>query len=180
MTRRRHGSEWDWRSVLRLPDPTVRPPDVENDIIRFFGKLGVIEAPAAWSSASAPTSIGTRGRRAGAASRVRRVAVCHRRRFSHAGGPESANLNQPDLSKAFAIRVRRSEGVIFAPGAWHWVPYPLKKGKSFALVGFAIDTPKNDMFTYVLNPALRIIAPRCSPVDFDFSSGNRTKVNLRF
>ena len=31
---------------LRLPDPAGRKPDVENELLRFFGKLGVIEAPA--------------------------------------------------------------------------------------------------------------------------------------
>jgi hypothetical protein len=38
------------------------------------------------------------------------------------------------------------------------VPYPIKKGKSFALVGFAVDTPKNDMFSQNLNPPLKIRA----------------------
>jgi hypothetical protein len=47
--------------------------------------------------------------------------------------------------------------VIFAPGAWHWVPYPLK-ARSFALVGFAVDTAKNDMFSQTLSPPLKIRA----------------------
>jgi ureidoglycolate hydrolase len=70
--------------------------------------------------------------------------------------PNLAGVDKPDLSKVFAIRVRRAEGVIFAPGAWHWVPYPIKKGKSFALVGFAIDTPANDMSLHPLSPGLRM------------------------
>ena len=29
--------------ALKLPDSSGRPPDVENQIIRFFGKLGVYQ-----------------------------------------------------------------------------------------------------------------------------------------
>jgi hypothetical protein len=145
--------------ALKLPDSSGRPPDVENQIIRFFGKLGVIEAPG--------------GVEFGMCAYEHRDFVVegleqHRRSgellyaidddFLMPVAPNLPNLNQPDLSKAFAIRVRRSEGVIFAPGAWHWVPYPIKRGKSFALVGFAIDTPKNDMFSQALSPPLKMRA----------------------
>jgi hypothetical protein len=143
-------------TALKLPDSTERRPDVENDLLRFFGKLGVIEAPG--------------GVEFGICAYEHRDFVVegleqHRRSgellyaidddFLMPVAPNLPNVNQPDLSKAFAIRVRRSEGVIFAPGAWHWVPYPIKKGKSFALVGFAIDTPANDMSFHSLSPGLR-------------------------
>jgi len=144
--------------ALKLPESPERRPDVENDIIRFFGKLGVIEAPG--------------GVEFGMCAYEQRDFVVegleqHRRSgellyaidddFIMPVAPNMAGADQPDLSKAYAIRVRRSEGVIFAPGAWHWVPYPLK-AKSFALVGFAIDTPKNDFFSQVLSPPLKILA----------------------
>lgn len=142
--------------ALRLPDPAMRRPDVENDLLKFFGKLGVIEAPV--------------GVEFGICVYERRDFVVenleqHRRSgellfavdddFLMPAAPNLAGVNQPDLSRACVLRVRRSEGVIFAPGTWHWVPYPVKKGKSFALVGFAIDTPANDMSFHPLAPRLR-------------------------
>jgi hypothetical protein len=142
--------------ALRLPEPGARKPDVENDLLQFFGKLGVIEAPG--------------GVEFGICAYQRRELVVekleqHRRSgellvaidddFLMPAAPNLAGLNQPDLSKACVLRVRRSEGVLFAPGAWHWVPYPVKKARSFALVGFAIDTPANDMSFHDLDPALR-------------------------
>ncbi len=146
-------------AVLRLPDPTSRPPDVENDIIRFFGKLGVIEAPGGVEfgiCAYEHRDFLVEGLEQHRGSGELLYAIDDD--FLMPVAPNLPDTNQPDLSRAFAIRVRRSEGVIFAPGAWHWVPYPLKKGKSFALVGFAIDTPKNDFFSHVLSPPLKILA----------------------
>ena len=142
--------------ALRLPDPAVRKPDVENELLKFFGKLGVIEAPG--------------GVEFGICAYERRELVVdkleqHRRSgellyaidddFLMPAAPNLPGLDRPDLSRACVLRVRRSAGVLFAPGAWHWVPYPVKKGKSFALVGFAIDTPANDMSFHELDPALR-------------------------
>jgi hypothetical protein len=142
--------------ALRLPDPAVRKPDVDNELLKFFGKLGVIEAPG--------------GVEFGICAYEHREFVVekleqHRRSgellyaidddFLMPAAPNLAGVNQPDLSRACVLRVRRSEGVLFAPGAWHWVPYPVKKGKSFALVGFAIDTPANDMSFHDLDPGLR-------------------------
>jgi hypothetical protein len=145
-------------TALRLPAGGERAPDVENDILRFFGKLGVIQAPG--------------GVEFGICAYNRRPFLVdgleqHRQTgellyaidedFLMPVAPNIAGANQPDLSRAFALRVRRSQGVIFAPGAWHWVPYPLK-AKSFALVGFAVDTAKNDMFSQSLSPPLKIRA----------------------
>jgi hypothetical protein len=142
--------------ALRLPDPAVRRPDVENELLKFFGKLGVIEAPA--------------GVEFGICAYEHRDFVVEKLEQHRQSGellfaidddflmptaPNLAGVNQPDLSKACVLRVRRSEGVLFAPGAWHWVPYPIKEGKSFALVGFAIDTPANDMSFCPLVPGLR-------------------------
>ncbi len=142
--------------ALRLPEPGARKPDVENELLKFFGKLGVIEAP--------------RGVEFGICAYERRELVVekleqHRRSgellyaidddFLMPAAPNLPGVDQPDISRACVLRVRRSEGVIFAPGAWHWVPYPLKKGKSFALVGFAIDTSANDMSFHELSPGLR-------------------------
>jgi len=142
--------------ALRLPDPAVRRPDVENDIIRFFGKLGVIEAPGgvefgicAYEHRDFVVESLEQHRRSG------ELLYAIDDDFLMPVAPNLPGANQPDLSKACALRVRRSEGVIFAPGAWHWVPYPIKKGKSFALVGFAIDTPANDMSFHSLSPGLR-------------------------
>jgi hypothetical protein len=142
---------------LRLPEDGGKRPDVENEVLRFFGKLGMIQA--------------SRGVEFG-------ICAYHRREFTvdgmeqHRGSaellyavdddfimpvaPNIVGVNTPDLAQAFAIRVRRSEGVIFEPGAWHWVPYPTGKEKSFALVGFALDTPANDMNLFTIDPALRM------------------------
>jgi len=145
--------------ALKLPDSSQRKPDAENEIIRFFGKLGVIEAAGgvefgicAYEHRDFSVEGLEQHRRSG------ELLYAIDDDFLMPVAPNLPSVNQPDLSKAFAIRVRRSEGVIFAPGAWHWVPYPIRKGKSFALVGFAIDTPKNDMFTQSLNPPLKMRA----------------------
>jgi hypothetical protein len=145
-------------TALRLPAPGERPPDLANDIIRFFGRLGVIQAPG-----GVEFGICAYNRRAFAVEGLEQ----HRQSgellyaidddFLMPVAPNISGANQPDLSKAFAVRVRRSQGVIFAPGAWHWVPYPLK-ARSFALVGFAVDTAKNDMFSQTLSPPLKIRA----------------------
>jgi ureidoglycolate hydrolase len=144
-------------TILRLPDRAERSPDVENEVIRYFGKLGVIE-----SAGAVEFGICAFSHRPFVVERLEQ----HRRScellyaihedFIMPVAPNDPTIDQPDLSKAFAIRVRRSQGVIFAPGAWHWVPYPLK-GESFALVGFALDTPKNDMFFHDVNPKLKIL-----------------------
>ena len=142
--------------ALRLPDPTVRKPDVENELLRFFGKLGVIEVPGgvefgicAYEHREFVVDKLEQHRRSG------ELLYAIDQEFLMPAAPNLAGVNQPDLSKACVLRVRRSEGVIFAPGVWHWVPYPVKKGKSFALVGFAIDTPANDMSFHDLAPGLR-------------------------
>jgi hypothetical protein len=142
--------------AVRLPGPGGRKPDVENELLRFFGKLGVIEAPG-----GVEFGICAYERREFAVDKLEQ----HRRSaellyaidddFLMPAAPNLSGVNQPDLSRACVLRVRRSAGVIFAPGAWHWVPYPLKRGSSFALVGFAIDTPANDMSFFELTPSLR-------------------------
>jgi ureidoglycolate hydrolase len=143
---------------LRLPDSGTKRPDVENDVLRFFGKLGLIQA--------------TQGVEFGICAYNRRDFTVeemeqHKRSaellfavdddFIMPVAPNIAGVDRPDLAKAFAIRVRRSEGVLFDPGAWHWVPYPTGKEKSFALVGFALDTPANDMSLHAISPALRML-----------------------
>jgi len=145
--------------ALSLPKPGERRPDVENDILLFFGKLGVIKAPG-----GVEFGICAYNRRDFAVESLEQHRLSGELLYAIDDdfimpvAPNIAGVNQPDLARAFAIRVRRSEGVIFAPGAWHWVPYPLKKDKSFALVGFAIDTPKNDMSFQSLSPPLKILA----------------------
>lgn len=145
-------------TLLALPQPGERRPDVDNDIIQFFGRLGAIEAPGG-------VEFGI------CAYRRREFAVECLEQHRNSGellyaiddefimpvAPNAAGVDQPDLERAFALRIRRSEGVIFAPGAWHWVPYPTRKDSSFALVGFALDTPKNDMSFHNLKPALKIL-----------------------
>lgn len=143
--------------ALRLPEPSERRPDVENDIIRFFGKLGVIEAPGgvefgicAYEKRNFAVDGLEQHRRSG------ELLYAIDDDFLMPVAPNIAGVDQPDLSRAFTIRVRRSQGVIFAPGAWHYVPYPLK-ARSFALVGFAVNTAKDDMFFQVLSPPLKIL-----------------------
>jgi hypothetical protein len=144
-------------TALKLPDSTERRPDVENDLLRFFGKLGVIEAPG-----GVEFGICAYNRRAFVVEGLEQHRLSAELLYAIDDdflmpvAPNIAGRDQPDLSRAFAILVRRGEGVIFAPSAWHWVPYPFKD-KSFALVGFAIDTPKNDMHIQDLSPALRIL-----------------------
>jgi hypothetical protein len=143
---------------LRLPDSGTKRPDVENEVLRYFGKLGLIRA--------------TQGVEFGICAYNRREFIVegmeqHKRSaellfavdddFIMPVAPNIASADRPDLEKAFAIRVRRSEGVIFEPGVWHWVPYPTGKEKSFALVGFALDTPANDMGIHTISPALHML-----------------------
>ena len=141
---------------LRLPGPGGRPPDVQNDIIRFFGKLGVIE-----SSRAVEFGICAYQQRPFLVERLeqhrltRELLYAVDQDFLMPVAPDVAGRDQPDLERAFALHIRRGTGVIFAPGAWHWVPYPFK-GRSFALVGFALDTPKNDMHFYDLVPPLKM------------------------
>ena len=141
---------------LRLPGAGERAPDVQNDIIRFFGRLGVIE-----SSKAVEFGLCAYERRPFVVEKLeqhrlsRELLYAVDEDFLMPVAPNLAGSDQPDLSRAFALHIRRGTGVIFAPSAWHWVPYPLK-GKSFALVGFALDTPKNDMHFHDLVPALKI------------------------
>jgi hypothetical protein len=104
--------------ALRLPDPAVRKPDVDNELLKFFGKLGVIEAPG--------------GVEFGICAYEHREFVVEK-------------LEQH----------RRSGELLYAIDDDFLMPYPVKKGKSFALEGFAIDTPANDMSFHELDPGLR-------------------------
>jgi ureidoglycolate hydrolase len=141
---------------LRLPGPGEKAPDVENQIIRFFGKLGMIESPKA-----VEFGICAYQRRAFEVERLEQHRLSGEllyavdEDFLMPVAPNLPGADKPDLEKAFALHIRRGTGVIFAPGAWHWVPYPLK-GASFALVGFALDTAKTDMHFHDLVPALKI------------------------
>jgi ureidoglycolate hydrolase len=71
--------------------------------------------------------------------------------------PNIEGANEPDLSKLVALRVRRGEGVVFARGVWHGVPFTLKE-ESFAVVGFSLDTAQNDMYFRDLDPRVTILA----------------------
>ena len=141
--------------VVRLPGPGGRRPDISNETLRFFGRLGLIEAAAA-----VEFGICAYRRRPLVVERMeqhrrsRELLVAIDDDFLMPVAPNDAASNRPDLSRAFVLRVRRSEGVIFAQGTWHWVPYPLKE-ESHALVGFALDTSKDDMFFQELSPAAR-------------------------
>jgi hypothetical protein len=143
---------------LRLPESGTRRPDVENEVLRFFGKLGLIQAPG-----GVEIGICAYNRRAFTVDgmeqhkRSSELLVAVDDDFIMPVAPNLPGADIPDLSKAFAIRVRRSEGVVFDPGAWHWVPYPTGKEKSFALVGFALDTPAADMGLHTIDPALAIL-----------------------
>ncbi len=143
--------------VVRLPDGTGRRPDFENEIIRFFGRLGVIEAATAVEfGICAYRKRPFRVDRLEQHRSSRELLVAVDEAFIMPVAPNIAGEDRPDLSRAFALRVRRSEGVIFARGVWHAVPYPLKD-ESFALVGFALGTSQDDMFFHDLAPALRML-----------------------
>ncbi len=142
---------------IRLPERGGKRPDVENEFLRFFGKLGLIE-----SSSGVEFGICAYHRRDLSVAAMEQ----HRRSaellfaidddFVMPVAPNIAGADTPDIARAFAIRVRRSEGVVFTPGTWHWVPYPVAKDESFALVGFAKDTPASDMNLFTIDPALRM------------------------
>lgn len=140
--------------LLRLPGPGGRQPDLANDIIRFYGRLGVIEA-----AEGVELGIAAYRRRPPVVEKLeqhrksRELLVAVDDDFLMPVAPNGAG-DRPDLSRAFVLRVRRSEGLLFAPGAWHWVPYP-RKAESHALVGFALGTAQNDMHFHDLEPAAR-------------------------
>jgi len=64
--------------------------------------------------------------------------------------------NLPDIDNLIAVQLRRGEGVIFNKNTWHWVPFPYKE-KSFALVGFIMDTAKKDLEIFDLKTKIRMI-----------------------
>jgi len=141
--------------IIRIPVEKGKKPDFESEIIRFYGKLGLINA-------NRPFELG--------------ICIFKRRSFivekleHHINTqellyaidddfimPVAPTLdNVPDLDNIVAVRVNRSEGVVFERGIWHWVPYPLKD-ESFALVGFAKDTTENDLEIYTLDEKIRMI-----------------------
>ena len=141
--------------IIRIPIDKGKKPDFVSEVIKFYGKLGIING-------NGPFELG--------------ICIFKRRHFiveqleHHVHTQELLYAidddfimpiaptlgNFPDLENMVAIRVRRGEGILFERGVWHWVPYPLKD-ESFALVGFAKDTAKNDLVIYDLDEKIRMI-----------------------
>jgi ureidoglycolate hydrolase len=144
--------------LLKLPDLAKRRPDMENEVIRFWAKLGLIA-----SRKAVEFGICSYKRRPFVVDRMEH----HRRSrellyavdddFIMPVAPNVKDRNEPDLSRVVALRLRRREGIVFAEGTWHWVPYPLKD-ESFALVGFALDTSKEDIFFHDLVARITMLA----------------------
>jgi ureidoglycolate hydrolase len=143
--------------LLRLPAAEKRP-DIENEVIRFWAKLGLIAARKAvefgiCSYKKRPFEVD----RLEQHRRSRELLYAVDDDFIMPVAPNLKDRNQPDLSSAVALRLRRGEGIIFSEGTWHWVPYPLKE-ESFALVGFALDTSKADIFFHDLTTKITMLA----------------------
>lgn len=141
--------------LLRLPADEGKKPDFESDIITFYGQLGLL-------SCEGPTEFGI------CTYKKRALTIEHLEQHGNTQEllyaidddfiiPVAPPLNNaPDLDNMVAIRVHRSEGIIFEKGIWHWVPYPLKD-ESFALVGFAKDTAKNDLVVFDLDEQIVMV-----------------------
>jgi ureidoglycolate hydrolase len=144
--------------LLRLPAVDERRPDIENETIRFWARLGLIA-----SRKAVELGICSYKRRPFEVERLEQ----HRRSrellyavdddFIMPVAPNLKEGNQPDLSRVVALRLRRGQGIVFSEGTWHWVPYPLKE-ESFALVGFALDTSKKDIFFHDLTAKITMLA----------------------
>jgi hypothetical protein len=144
--------------IVGLPDSSVRAPDLESETIRFYGKLGVLE-----SAAGIELGICAYKARPLVVDRMEQhrlsaeLLLAVDDEFIMPAAPNIEGANEPDLSKLVALRVRRGEGVVFARGVWHGVPFTLKE-ESFAVVGFSLDTAQNDMYFRDLDPRVTILA----------------------
>ena len=145
--------------IIRIPVEEGKKTDFESEVIKFYGGLGLINC-------NGPIELGI------CTFKKRTLIVEHLEHHAHtqellyaidddfimpvAPMLDNKIKNSPDLKNMVAIRVRRGDGIIFESGVWHWVPYHLKD-ESFALVGFAKDTAKNDLVIYDLDESIRMI-----------------------
>ncbi len=132
--------------VVSLPPVPEGTRRLEGQIIRFYGELGRVSCTGDFEL--------------GICAYARRPLLvdqleCHRETqellcaidddFIMPVAPAGGKGGTPDAERMLAILVKRGQGVIFGRGVWHWVPYPLGKEESFALVGFARGTAARDM-----------------------------------
>ncbi len=141
--------------IIRIPVEKEKKPDFESEIIKFYGKLGLING-----NRSFELGICIFKKRPFIISQLERHVNTQELLYAIDDDfimPVAPAIdNVPDLDNIVAVRVNRSEGVIFERGIWHWVPYPLKD-ESFTLVGFAKDTAEKDFEIYNLDENIRMI-----------------------
>jgi ureidoglycolate hydrolase len=148
----------EYGQAVRIPDKKTKRPDFESEVISFYGSLGLFDA-------KVPIEFGicVYRRRTFAVeqleqhTRTQELLYAIDDDFIMPVAPNTTrgSTNVPDLEKLIAVRIRRGEGVVFDRRTWHWVPYPLKK-ESFALVGFAKGTAKEDLKVFNLDGKVRI------------------------
>jgi hypothetical protein len=142
---------------IGLPPGALGVTGLADEVIHFYGGLGIIDE-------CTPLELGI-------CAYVRRplfVDSMERHRntpellvavdddFVIPVAPNSASGEAPDIARLIAIRVRRGEGVVFAPGVWHWIPYPMKD-RSFALVGFRKGTAADDLLVRTLDTTVDML-----------------------
>ena len=131
--------------LIRLPDSPQEESSTENTMVQFFGELGLLDC-----TGTLEIGICTYKRRALELDQMEQhtstqeLLVAMDDEFIMPIAPSKRDENAPDPERLVAVRMRRGEGIIFNKGIWHWAPFPLR-AESFALVGFARGTARDDM-----------------------------------
>jgi hypothetical protein len=144
--------------AIIIPDKKTKKPDFESEAISFYGSLGLFD-----SKAPIEFGICKYGKRAFVVEQLEQHLRTQELLYAIDDDfimPVALNIvrgstNAPDLQTLIAVRFRRGEGALIHRETWHWVPYPFKK-ESFALVGFAKDTAKEDLSTFNLGGTFQI------------------------
>ena len=145
--------------VIRIPAPDEKKPGFKSNIINFYGALGVFDA-----KDTIEFGICTFKKRDLVIEQLEQHVLTQELLYAIDDDfimPVATNIiqnskNLPDIDNLIAVQLRRGEGVIFNKNTWHWVPFPYKE-KSFALVGFIMDTAKKDLEIFDLKTKIRMI-----------------------
>jgi ureidoglycolate hydrolase len=143
----------EFGQAIRIPEKKLKPPDFESEEISFYGALGLFDT-------KVPIEFGIciYRKRPFAVEQLEQHARTQELLYAIdddfimpiAPNTKRGSTNVPDLEKLIAVKIRRGEGVLFHRETWHSVPYPFIK-ESFALVGFAKDTAKEDLRVFKLD-----------------------------
>ena len=141
---------------ISRPAAAAGGPQKVGDVIEFFGELGIMDCPGEMELGicvfhERPLVLDQMERHA----RTPELLYAIDEDFIAVAAPSEPGGKAPRLSELVALRVRRSEGLLFQAGCWHWAPYPFSK-ESFALVGFARGTASKDMTIQPLGRTITI------------------------